>query len=133
MGSLRRGLILALPLTFGATATLAEVCDKIRPNWQPGTPVTPLGEAVLLFSAVPSLVLIVATLAALRWRSQWGGLAIVVGWSAWTSAIVFLADKDIRPQALAEGCMGTPTLFIGAVAAICVATILYTLPRETRL
>lgn len=128
MGSLRRGLILAA----APTPALAEVCDKVRPNWTPGTPSTMLTEAIALFSTVPSLVLIVATLAALRFRSQWGGLAVVVGWTIWTSLAAFGRDS-ILEQAAAEGCVGAPTLFIAAVAAICVGTVLYTLPRETRL
>ena len=121
-------VVLSLP-----TALQAEVCDKVRPNWKPGETVGQWGETILLFSTVPSLALLIATAAALRFRSQWGGLAIVVGWSAWVSVLVFFADDTIRQSAMAEGCMSSPSLFIGTVAAICIATILYTLPRETRL
>lgn len=128
MGSVRRGLILAL--LPGAAS--AEVCAQIRPDWD-GTPMTATSEAIALFATLPSLALILATLAALRFRSQWGGLAVVVGWSLWTSILVFVGGRTLRPAAVAEGCMGSQTLFMVAVVAICVGTILYTLPRETRL
>lgn len=128
MGSVRRGLILAL--VPGAAS--AEVCDKVRPGWD-GAPMSATAEAIALFATLPSLALILATLAALRFRSQWGGLVVVVGWSLWTSVLVFVGGRELRPAAVAEGCMGSQTLFLGAVVAICVGTILYTLPRETRL
>ena len=85
MGSLRRGLILALL----PSAAWAEVCDKERPAWD-GAPVTPVTEAVALFSSLPALVLICATLLALRFRHQWGGLIVVLLWSFLISAHVSL-------------------------------------------
>ena len=39
---------------------------------------------------------------------------------------------EARLEAVKEGCIGSPTLFIGVVAAICVAMILYTAPRAER-
>lgn len=113
-------------------AAMAEVCDKERPGWD-GTATTMLDEAVSLAATVPSLVLILATALALRFRSAKGGLAVVVLWTAWVSVVAFVGNATpIRQAALQEGCIASPALFIGLVAAICVATILYTAPSERR-
>ena len=121
-----------LPILF-PTGAMAETCATIRPGWTPGTKVSQISEAIALFSSIPSLVLLIATVIAIRFRSQWGGLGCVVLWSGWVSVITLLDPSGVNSAMQAEGCMGSPTLFIAAVAAICVAMILYTLPRETRL
>ncbi len=51
---------------------------------------------------------------------------MVVGWTFWVSLISMADPTGTREIARAEGCIGSPTLFIALVAAICVATILYT-------
>ena len=112
-------------------AAWAEVCDKERPGWD-GTPATPWDEAISLFSTLPALGLIAATLLAWRFRHTWGGLAVVLLWSFLITAIVTLDEDGVRDAALAEGCRGDPILFIGAVIAICVATVLYTAPHKPR-
>lgn len=130
MGSLRRGLILTLIPSAGS----AGVCADVRPQWTPGTPATAWSEILALFGTAPSLVLLVATVAALRFRHQWGGLIVVVLWTVWVSIIAMLSPRDAVQQAAAlEGCVATPVLFIAAVAAICIGTVLYTSPRNTRL
>jgi len=117
MGPVRRGLIraalLAASLPNAAWAQGAQVCDQQRPGWD-GTPVSGLDEALQLMASPLSLIAIGATLLALRFRSQWGGVAVVVLWTGLVSMIT----------------MFEPTLFIAAVAAICVATIIYTAPRS---
>jgi len=130
MGSLRRGLILSLATP---TAALAEVCDKVRPLWQPGTPATAWDEMLALMGTPLSLALLLATAVAIRFRSQWGALAVLVLWTFWVSTIAFFgADDEINRQAIAEGCIGSPALFIGVVAAICIAMIIYTTPRQDK-
>ena len=129
MGSLRRGVTLAtLP-----GAAWAEVCDKVRPLWDGPAPATLWDEFIGLAGTPVSLALILASALAFRFRSQWGGLAVVVGWTIWVSMITFFSgDTEIHSAAIAEGCIGSPALFIGAVAAICVAMIIYTTPRQDR-
>ncbi|MEM9583320.1 MAG: hypothetical protein AAGA08_09410 [Pseudomonadota bacterium] len=119
--------------TLTPTAAFSEVCDKVRPDWVSGTQTTAWQEAIHLFSTLPSLFLIIASMIVVLKRSQRGGLAVVLLWSIFVSVITFLGDPQMDNFAIAQGCMGSPTLFIGAVTAICVAIILYTLPRETRL
>lgn len=112
------------------TSALAEVCDKIRPGWD-GAAVTPLGEALFMFQTGPSLLLLVATAIALRFRSAWGGLVVVLLWTLLVSVLAMGDPFGFDGQAQAEGCIGSPALFIGLVAAICVGTVLYTMPRNT--
>lgn len=125
-----RTLLVMLVLPFPAWA---EVCEKIRPRWVPGTQATTITEATHLFTTLPSVILLVLSVLVVVKRSQWGGLGTVVLWSGFVSVIAFVKDPFVGEAALAEGCIGSPALFIAAVTAICIAIILYTLPRETRL
>ncbi|WP_417209663.1 hypothetical protein [Antarctobacter sp.] len=121
----------ALALLWPSPA-LAGVCDTERPGWD-GTPANAISEALFLASSLPAAALIVATALAVRLRSKWGGLAVVSGWSILISLRVFDTDPTgIRQMATIEGCIGSPTLFIGLVTAICIATILYTAPMDRR-
>ncbi|MBV0910801.1 hypothetical protein [Anianabacter salinae] len=128
---MRRHLSCAAALSVPSAAS-AEVCEAVRPSWVPGTAVSSVDEAILLLSAPASLGLVAATALALRFRSQWGALACVVGWTIWASVIVMGRDTGVQAQAIAEGCMGSPALFITLAAAICVTAILYTRPRVAR-
>ncbi|MEP4197146.1 MAG: hypothetical protein ABJL99_16090 [Aliishimia sp.] len=129
MGSLRRGLILAC---LTPSALWAEVCDKARPAWD-GNTVSAWQEAVFLFSTLPALVLIVASMLAIRFRHQWGALVVVVLWTLLVTMVSMADPTGIQKLAAAEGCVGSPALFIGVVAAICGGMILYTVPRAKRL
>jgi len=132
-----RRLLPAPALGMMPGPALAQACAAMRPNWSPGTQATGWTEALHYFSSVPALVLLIATALAIRFRSQWGGLLVTVLWSALVALVVlerFGDDPDgLRKSAFLEGCLGSPTLFIAAVTAICAATILYTAPtgRQT--
>ena len=127
MGPLRRGLILAaLP-----SPALAEVCDKIRPDWA-GEPVSAFAETIQLFATAPSLALMAASAFAIRFRSQWGGLAVVVLWTIYASVMIIPNTANLRAEALAEGCAGPSTLFLGLISAICIGMVLYTAPMPRR-
>lgn len=129
MGPLRRGLALALLL--GPAPAWAEVCDKSRPNWD-GTPASAVDEALFLFSTPASLVLLICTLVVIRFRHQWGALAVVVLWTLLVSVIAMADPTGLRVSEIAEGCAGSSTLFIALVAAICGGMILYTSRRPER-
>jgi hypothetical protein len=130
MGPLRTGLTAAAILIPGSA--WAEVCDKMRPGWTPGTEATMFTEAIALSMTLPSLVLFLATLACFRFRLQWPALAVVVGWTIWVSVVSFLQPGDQRALAQAEGCIGSPTLFILIAGALSVGLILYTAPRDDK-
>ncbi len=137
MGPVRRRLTAgALVATASPGAAWADVCGAARPFWDATGGAATMVDEALHFAATPlSGVLIVATLAALRFRSAWGGLVAVCGWSGLVGLIAFAdapALTGISDATRAEGCIGSPALFIGVVTAICIATILYTAPSEGR-
>lgn len=107
----------------------SSICDKARPGWD-GTPVGPIDEALFLAGTPAALVLFLATALVLRYRSQWGGVAIVVGWTLFATMLTMIDPGGLRANGQIEGCTGAPTLFLALVAAICVGTILYTAPVE---
>ncbi|KIC51889.1 hypothetical protein [Tateyamaria sp. ANG-S1] len=118
----------SLLLALFPTATWAEVCDKARPGWD-GQAVGMVGEAVSLFLSPAGIALLLISLIALRFRHQWIGLAAVILWTVFITVVTMADPTGVRPQAMVEGCIGPPTLFIVAVAAICVGIVLYTKPR----
>ena len=122
----------ALALTFAPLPAFAEVCDKVRPLWDPSAPATSWDELIGLMATPPSLALLVLSALAVRFRHQWGALIVVVAWSVWVSVVALSAPDEVRLAAIAEGCIGSPVLFIIAVAAICGAMILYTSRRNER-
>lgn len=131
----RRAICLLITLAAIAlpVPALAETCAVLRPNWTPGAPATALQEAIHLMTRLPMLVLLFASLLVVFKRHHWGALAVVVMWSLLVSIVTFVKDPFVTEAIVAEGCIGSPALFIGAVTAICTAMILLTLPRETRL
>ena len=130
MGPIRRRLAAALALL--PSAGWAEVCETARPGWD-GQPVTAWGELLFLFQTPLVLVLIIATVLTLRFRSEWGGLVVVVGWSLATFIITGWGESNaFRQEAAAEGCIGNPGLFIAIAAAVCVGVVLYTAPLPRR-
>lgn len=122
MGPVRGGVILFLL----PGVALAQDCAVQRPAWE-GAPVGAVQEAVYLASTPAALVLFLGTIAAIRFKSQWGALAVVLGWTAFVTFLTMLAPAA-RKAAMAEGCVGSPALFIGIIAAICVGMIFYTAP-----
>lgn len=128
----KRLLFLVAVGLVGPSVAFAGVCATERPDWD-GAPVGALQEALLLAGALPSLALILVTALAVRFRNQWAGLAAVCGWSLLIYFLTFNGPiAATRNVAAAEGCVGSPTLFIAIVAAISVATILYTAPRAAK-
>ena len=129
MGPVRRRLIWGVPFLLPAPAW-AEVCATLRPGWD-GDAVTGFDELLYLLQTPIVLILIVGTALAIRFRSEWGGLAVVVGWSLSTFlATGWGANGDLRALAMNEGCVGNSTLFIIAVALVCVGVVLYTAPLK---
>ena len=103
--------------------------DAPRLGWHPATAIS---EAIALASMPLSLILVLIPALALRFRSQWGGLAAVAGWSVLISYIAFWSDQSARFAAAQQGCVASPALFIALVAAICLAIVIYTAPAKGR-
>ena len=126
MGPVRGGLILSLLPSLA----WAQTCAEQRPSWD-GRPVTMAQEAMFIATTPAALILILGTVIAARFKSSWGGLVVVLGWTALVSFLTMLAP-DSRKQAFAEGCVGNPALFIGIITAICIGMIFYTAPPKAR-
>ncbi|MEM9580049.1 MAG: hypothetical protein AAF891_05130 [Pseudomonadota bacterium] len=110
---------------------MEQICLALRPGWD-GTPATALSEFLALAGAPATLVLLALSLICVRLRSQWGSLALVVAWSLYASVLTMLDPGGLLAAGRAEGCVGSATLFIASVTAICVGMILYTAPRNDR-
>ena len=129
MGSFRRRLIWSGALLWPAPVW-AEVCSDQRPNWN-GEPVTAFGELLFLLQSPVALVLILATALAVRFRSEWGGLVVVVGWSLSTFLVTgWGTNGAIKAAGIEEGCIGNPSLFIAVAATVCIGVVLYTAPLK---
>ena len=106
----------------------ADICSTLRPNWD-GGPVSAWSELLHLAQTPIVIALLITTLLVLRFRSQWGGLAVVVGWSF----VTYLSlSSNIQQTAASEGCVGNPALFIAVVALLCIGVVLYTAPLPRR-
>jgi len=129
MGPIRRRLVWGAAMLCPAPAW-AEVCAAQRPNWD-GTTVTAWGEFLYLLQTPIVLILIIATALAVRFRSEWGGLVVVVGWSLSTFLATGWGDANaLRTAAISEGCVGNATLFIVVAALVCIGVVLYTAPLK---
>lgn len=117
MGSLRRQLT-GLALLPGAAQ--AEVCDKIRPNWQTATGAQSAAEeaAYVLFSPV-GLVVLGLLAASLVFPRRWFAIVAVLPAVGFGSLLALGRRGEMSAQAMAEGCVGsiTPTLLILMVLA----------------
>jgi hypothetical protein len=122
MGPVRGGLILSLL----PGAAMAQVCSVQSPDWD-GTKVTAVQEAITLATSPAVLVLLLASALVIRFKHQWGALIVVLLWTGLVSFLSMFAP-NARTLAMAEGCVGSPALFIGIIAAICVGMIFYTAP-----
>ena len=124
MGSVRRGLILLCIACSPGTAW-AEVCDKIRPDWNREA-VSLMTETVQLFGTPISLFLLISTALVIRFRSSWGALVVFVGWSFAVATVTFWDPTGgLREAAQIEGCIGSPTLYIAIIITVCGAMMLY--------
>lgn len=124
MGSFRSGLTLVF-LTSIASPARAETCAQFRPAWDGGN-VNAFQEMVALFGTPISLVLLIATAFAIRFRNSWGALAVFVGWSFAVAAVTFLDPTGgMREAAAAEGCVGSPSLYIAVVFVLCGGMMVY--------
>ncbi len=103
----------AVGLLFLASPTLAEVCDKERPDWSPADgPVTMLGETLGFLSSPIGLALMGMVLAAFLVNKLWTSL--VCGFVMAMLAVAFLGEAlqpiEIALAARQEGCTASPLL-----------------------
>lgn len=94
---------------------------------------TALSEFLWLLQTPIVLLLIIGTALAVRFRHEWGGLIVVVGWSLATFLITGWGSQDgATAAAMIEGCVGPSWLFIGMACALCIGVVVYTAPLKKR-
>ena len=123
MGSIRRRLTIAALLAMPSSA-MADICAIRTPDWD-GTQQSAWAELLNSLQSPMTLFLIITTAVVIKFRSQWGGLAIVV---AWSGLIAILMASESYWEGVAEGCIGSPSLFFGLIGALCIGVVLYTAP-----
>lgn len=107
MGSVRGRLIATLALLAPMPA-MAEVCDKLRPDWTPDDgPVGWLAETALIFTSPPGLVLL-ALFALAMWRG-WRVPLVIVTMAAVALAFLLYVGNGaaMATTGRAEGCIGS--------------------------
>ncbi|MEM6375246.1 MAG: hypothetical protein AAF686_03345 [Pseudomonadota bacterium] len=124
MGSFRSGLIVGAILVLAGPADAA-VCQDFRPDWN-GETVGAWDEMLALLSMPISLILLIATAFAIRFRSPWLALCVFVGWSFAVASVTFFDPTGgIRANAALEGCVGSPSLYIAVVLSLCAGMMIY--------
>ncbi|WP_299734018.1 hypothetical protein [uncultured Tateyamaria sp.] len=105
-----------------STPAAAEVCDKVRPAWNPADgPVTQFDDLALFFIEPLGLIVLVLAIAAVLLRKIWFTVFVVtllvatiaLNISTWVEA------DDVTNFALSEGCIAAPVLTTTTLVAIC--------------
>ena len=124
MGPIRRGIVLAcIPVSAAA-----EVCDKERPYWVPGTSPTHLSEAFHLYTSPFGLFALGTFLLACLFRKSWLFLVSAIVFTLLLAPLVadsgFSDPSGIRQAGINEGCIGPQNGAVVLTAAFAAASIL---------
>jgi hypothetical protein len=108
MGSVRGRLILAVALVLLAHSALAEVCDKIRPDWDASLgAVTWWDEALRVLSSFPGLVVLASLAFGLLRPNLWISTACAVPALAFAGLLSSSYRAETAVLVRAEGCMAS--------------------------
>lgn len=92
---------------------------------------TGMGEFLYFLQTPLVLLLVLATALAVRFRREWAGVAVVVGWSLGTFLLTGTGGSyGVMDLGRVEGCVGSPSIFIAVAVAVCIGVVLYTAPRR---
>ena len=107
---------------IASTPAAAEVCDKVRPAWNPADgPINQFEDLTLFFIEPLGLLVLALTLAAALLRKIWI-TAIVVALLFAIAALnisTWIEADDVTNFALLEGCMTAPVLKTITLITIC--------------
>lgn len=133
MGPLRRGLILSFIMMFTAVPAVAEVCDKMRPDWNPADgPAGAFGEAITLLTSPWALLTIAFIVAAYFLRQAilaHAAIALATSLMVVLAVIPLLIASPILEAARTEGCVG-PGYLRFFVGALILAAAIFVMKRE---
>ena len=120
LGLLKRSWAIAAGM-IASTPTAAEVCDKVRPAWNPADgPINQFEDLALFFIEPLGLLVLALTLAAASLRKIWI-TAIVVTLLFAIAALnisTWIEADDVTNFALSEGCIAAPVLTTITLIAI---------------
>ena len=133
LGVLKRCWAIAVGMT-ASTPAVAEVCDKVRPAWNPANgPINQFEDLILFFIEPLGLIVLGLTIAAILLRKIWL-TAIVITLLFAVAALnisTWIEADDVTNFAILEGCITAPVLTTTVLIAIC-AIILTTTWRRSR-
>lgn len=122
LGLLKRSWAIAITM-IASTPAVAEVCDKVRPAWNPANgPVTQFEDLALFLTEPIGLIVLGLAVAAVFLRKIWLTVFVVtllvaiiaLNISTWVEA------DDVTNFAISEGCIAAPVLTTITLVAICV-------------
>ncbi|CTQ52724.1 hypothetical protein LP7551_01244 [Roseibium album] len=108
------------------TSAIAEVCDKVRPEWSPSDgPLNQIGDFLLTFGSVPGITFIAFVAASLFLKNMW--LCVLsAGLSAFAAFVVpynwlvpSVSKGVVHISAIGEGCIIPPYLSTSLLVLIC--------------
>lgn len=123
MGPVRRRLT-AAPLALLPSPLMAEVCDKVRPDWTAASgPQTLWGETAYILASPPALALFALLALALLVPRLWIALPVGLLALAFAALLYVSRSADIAALALSEGCLASATPSIAALTLAAILTI----------
>ena len=129
--------VLSVLLCLIATPAFAEVCEKMRTDWDPRSgPVGQAGETILMLNSVPGYVLLALAVAAVATRRRtlyvlfavWTLLIILLRWLPFLESWLPILDDGpggvghVLNAARDEGCLVAP--YLASVLLFCLAAVM---------
>lgn len=128
MGSFRRQLIL---LWLTACPAMAEVCTSLRPGWVPANgPATMFNELVQFLIWSGGGIVLLGLVLGLYLRRAIILNAVMLISLIMAVPYIWPLDPTNRAFAIAEGCVGQPTLVLGLLGLIWVGSLAGTLLKR---
>jgi hypothetical protein len=112
---------------IASTPAAAEVCDKVRPAWNPADgPIRQFEDLALFFTEPLGLIVLALTIAAVLLRKIWLTVIVVALMVAIIALNIstWLKADDITNFAIKEGCITKPVMT--NIALIAISTIIST-------
>jgi len=122
MGSVRgrlSALLAALPLP-----AWAEVCDKIRPDWDSaGGPVSAVAEMGYILASPVGLVLLGLVIVAMVWPRRWLAAVVALPLLALAGLLFLARGAEVAALAMQEGCIGGIGPTVGLLVLLAAAVL----------
>ncbi len=118
---LKRGWAIAVAM-IASTPAAAEVCDKVRPGWNPAdSPITQFKDLGLFLTEPLGLIVLLQTLAAVLLRKIWiANISAMLLFAVVALKIsTWIDSDDVTNLAISEGCIAAPVLTTIILIALC--------------